>query len=275
MLLEDIKMNIENLESNLQNPKNELKEWLSEISLLDGKCCYVSKKSELRARLLLIIDIREPHGEKIKKIFDEKLWMNDENIFEIKSNGLVELQNAISEASFHNKVVSNSTFNLKEEFFKFNLNQSTMLALFIACVIFSRFIMSYYEKIIFLEGLVFVLYMITLFIVMTIVDTSSKIISLILSIFIILFYIGIFLYYYPYEIETVYMGWGENFKLILLLIFNMALVGSSLFSLLHSSNNLISNYKNVPWYIFIMIGIVIYGVIIIVFLQGVKTITIS
>ncbi|MFW1799213.1 hypothetical protein ACG9YX_04130 [Acinetobacter nematophilus] len=176
-------MNRENLKTNLLTSKNELKSWLSEISQLDGKCCYVSKKSEFRARLLLIIDIREPYGKKIKKIFDEKLWEKDGNIFEIKPDGLIELQDAFSEVNYIDQAESSTKFDLKDEFLKFVVNQSTLIAILIACILFSKFIIAINKSIFLLDIFLIISYLITLMIAMYAVDNGTKKIAIIFSIF--------------------------------------------------------------------------------------------
>lgn len=266
-------MNIENLKTNLLTPKKELKDWLSEISQLDGKCCYVSKKSEFRAKLLLIIDIRESHGGKIKKIFDEKLWKNDGNIFEIKSDGLVELQDAISEAKYIDQVESSTKFDLKDEFLKFVVNQSTLIAILIACIIFSNFILAEHKNTFLLDIFLMISYFITLMIAMYAVDNGTKKIVLIFSIFVII--ISFFaIYYFRNYLKTLeFIGIMDLTSLCLMIILNLSLVGSSFFSLMHSANTMIKNHRKVPRRVFLIIATMIYGIITIGFIQGLKTIS--
>ena len=74
---------------------DSLKNWLREISLLDGKCCHKSKMSEFRTLLINSSDFTQEQLVILLKIFDEKLWGNAGNVYEVKSEGLVELQNQI------------------------------------------------------------------------------------------------------------------------------------------------------------------------------------
>lgn len=253
----------------------QLKNWLNEISLLDGKCCYVSKKSELRAKLLLIIDLNEEYGGKIKHLFDEKLWIRDGNIYELNSIGLKELQDTISEAGYIDKLVRKHSFNLKEEFFKFTLNQSTLIALFLACVLLSRFIIEKYKAVIFLDVLIYLLLMISICVVMAIIDSTTKKISFIAIIFFIVTFTAIMISEYPYNSEAIFIGYYELAQLAVLIVFNTVLVTSSLFSLFYSSHHLVYSYKKVPGVIFFIVGIFFYAILTIVFLQGVKTISFS
>lgn len=264
-----------NAESNLTNmidQRLKLENWLLEVSLLDGKCCYVSKKSELRARLILIIDINEKYGKEIIRIFDENLWINDGNIYELNSSSLNKIQNKISEASYINNVVEGKKFNLKNEFTAIVLNQSTMLAILIACVIFSRFILHIFSSVLFLDAFITTTYVLTLLFVIYITDIKLKNIVITSSVVTVLIFIAMVLWVYSNSGGIKFIGFSDLLGLTLLLMFNISLVGSSLFSLFYTFNNLIENQKKVPWFVFVIIATIIYGVLITVFMQGLKTV---
>ncbi|MDC4829659.1 hypothetical protein OHV96_17815, partial [Acinetobacter baumannii] len=116
--------------NNPENEKNALKSWLCEVSLFDGKCCYKSKVSELRARLVTCIDISQSNSSDILKKFDERLWKKDGNIYEINSEELISLQDDISRLNINKIHDEKKRFDLKKEVFSFILSQSTLLALY-------------------------------------------------------------------------------------------------------------------------------------------------
>lgn len=258
--------------SQYENPF--LKEWLCELSLLDGKCCYISKKSELRAKLLTIVDKSQKDGKEIIQIFDEKVWINDGNIYEINSKGLIDLQDRISIIRSV-KIYEKQRFDIKNEFFIFTLNQSTLLALFLASIVFTRAILKLFESVYSIELGISLGYFLTLFIVVYSIDKSLKKFLIILAILMIFLHIFFYVYYFPNGVEVKYENLFDTIRLFFMILLNVSIVGACLFSSIYSINIFSENKINVPKYVYAILGVIIYGVILSIFIQAINTITLN
>lgn len=73
-----------------------LKNWLLELSALDGKCCYKNKVTEFRAKLLNCLNLFHKNESGLLELFDHKLWINDKNIYELNSEVLKDLQEYVT-----------------------------------------------------------------------------------------------------------------------------------------------------------------------------------
>ncbi|MCU4387979.1 hypothetical protein KTH40_10230 [Acinetobacter haemolyticus] len=256
---------------NEENQLNNIQYWLSEISLLDGKCCYKSKVSDLRAKLVTIIDINQSESLNILKIFDEKVWINNGNIYEINSDELVYFQNEVSRIYTNRVYKEKIGFDLKKEVFVFTLNQSTLLALYIATIFFTKMIWKNFSHVHYLDVSLVVGYFLTIFVVVYIIDKTTKNLMLILGSSLFLILSGSYAYFIYLQKSMVYLDFSDTFRLGFIIFLNLAMFGAYLFSSLYSINIFIDNKINTPRLVFFIIGVILYGVVIGAGLQGVMT----
>ncbi|HCQ9885160.1 TPA: hypothetical protein OMQ51_001255 [Acinetobacter baumannii] len=254
---------------NLENRKKTIQSWLCEISLLDGKCCYKSKVSELRAKLVTNIDISQSHSIEILRKFDEKLWRNEGHIYEINSEELIKLQNDISRLNINNVHDEKKRFNLKKEIFIFTLNQSTLLAFAIAIIIFTKNIFDTYNYINCL-GVGFGIGFLIVISLVTYIFKGWKgnyiiWLSFLAILFLLFFYID-FLYS---QKNIVYVSKEAFFSLFFQMLIDFVMFGFYFFSSLYGLSVFVDNKINTPGLVIFIVTIVFYGCLILAVLQGI------
>ncbi|MDO7373579.1 hypothetical protein Q5X37_11290 [Acinetobacter baumannii] len=257
--------------NNPENEKNALKSWLCEVSLFDGKCCYKSKVSELRARLVTCIDISQSNSSDILKKFDERLWKKDGNIYEINSEELISLQDDISRLNINKIHDEKKRFDLKKEVFSFILSQSTLLALYITTIIFSKIILKKYKYVDLFDYNLFAGYLLVVFLILYIYDKKLKNYMLFFSGVLIIFLCGYYTYFLYSQHEVIYLSFLNTIQLGLIMIFNCSLLGAYVFSSIYSLNIFADNKINTPGIVIFVLVIIVYGILISAGLQGILT----
>lgn len=268
-------MSAEKLSQYQRCTKQDLEVWIDEVSSFHGKCCYISKKSQLRSKLISKLSPLNENEESIIRIFDEQLWIQDGNICEVCPDGLIKLQNAISINLPFQRIYNQDNYDVKNEFFLFTISQSTLLALFISSIIFSRAILKIFNSVYALEVGLSWMYFLTFFFVISIIDHESKRFWLSIGVVIFLLHLLGYFYYFPYGTFQEYIDLENILKLSLFFIFNMILLGTALFSSLYSVGKLLENRVNFSKTLNVFIALFIYAFLIVVFIQGVSTITIN
>lgn len=265
------------LNSTQESPctKQDLENWLEEVSSFEGKCCYVNKKSMLRSKLVSKLNLLNLKEAEIVKIFDENLWKQEGKIYEIHPGALKELQDKISTNLPFHRIKNHENINLKNEFLNFALNQSTLLALFISAIIFSRAIFKIFNTVIGLEIGLSLLYFLTLFIVISIIDQSGKFLWRAIGGVVVILHLVVYLLYFPHSASNEYIGILDIVKIGLFFFFNMILLGTALFSSLFSISKFADKKENYSKTVYMILAVFIYAFFIVVFIQGINTITLS
>lgn len=258
--------------NNPENEKNALKSWLCEVSLFDGKCCYKSKVSELRARLVTCIDISQNNSMDILKRFDEKLWKKDGNIYEINSEELINLQNDISRLNVNNIHDEKKRFNLKNEIFIFTLNQSTLLALYAIVIIFVKMIWKGYGNVDYLDYSFALGYLVTVSLVLYAIDRDNFTKKLLIFMNGLVFFILIFCYLYSlsHQEEIIFLSLSDTLVLFFLVIVNLAMFGFYLFSSIYSITSFTHKKNKTPRIVLVLVVVAVYGILIALTLQGIS-----
>ncbi|QHH95434.1 hypothetical protein FPL18_17145 [Acinetobacter gyllenbergii] len=258
---------------NQTNSENEsIKSWIYEVSLLDGKCCHKSKVSELRAKLVLNIGDDESRSLSIIDKFDNELWNYKGNIYVINSEILISLQNDISKLNLSNLMVEKNKFNLKQEVFVFTLNQSTLLALYIATIVFAKMLLKHFKYVDLFPLGFFTGVFIVVFLVLYVFDKTLKKIMILLSTLLIALSCGYYTYFLSFQEEVLYLNALDTIYMGFIVILNFSLFGAYLFSSIYSVNIFVDNKINTPRLVFLILVIIIYGVAIGAGLQGISTV---
>lgn len=250
--------------------------WLKDLSGCDGKWCFVSKVSTLRAELVMMLDLSDSAHAEIIDIFDKKLWVNHCCIYKIKSTALMDLQEKISNLKSGQAPMDPHVFNTKDEVLKFTLNQSTLLALGLICVIVSRVIAEIFENIYYINEILILIYLFSFFVVLPLIDKGTKKLSIIGIVTFTIIGLVSYVALYPKAKNIAgYLTGDDTIGLLLLIIFNFGLICCYLFSSLYCMNIFATNHSKFPKSVFIILAIIIYAVFIGICMQGFSTISIS
>jgi hypothetical protein len=265
---------LKNLSEN--NSVSIIKPWLKDLSELDGKCCYISKVSTLRAELVMMLNLSDRDHAEILEIFDKNLWINDGRIYEIKSAVLKELQEKIARFTYGQSTLDHQIFNSKDEVLKFTLNQSTLLALGIMCVIISRVIAKSFANIYYVDVILVLIYIFSIFAILPFIDKGTKKLSIVGMVVFAVIGLVVFVVFYP-KAQNIkeYLSWNDSIALSILIIFNFGLICCYLFSSLHSMNIFATNHSKTPKWLFMILVLMIYALLIGVFMQVFSTIDIG
>ncbi|MBD2850097.1 hypothetical protein [Acinetobacter baumannii] len=256
--------------NNPENEKNALKTWLCEVSLFDGKCCYKSKVSELRARLVTCIDISQSNSKDILKKFDERLWKKDGNIYEINSEELISLQDDVSRLNVNNIHDERKRFDLKKEIFVFTVNQSTLLALYAIVIIFVKMIWKGYGNVDFIiPGFSFG-YLLAISLVLYVIDSSTKKLLIGLNGIVFFVLISCYLYSLYHQEEIIYLSFSDTVSLFFLILINLAMFGFYLFSSIYSITSFTNKNNKIPRIVLVLAVVAVYGILIAVTLQNIS-----
>ncbi|OCZ59740.1 hypothetical protein [Acinetobacter seifertii] len=257
---------------NSENEKNTIKSWLHEVSVLDGKNCNKSQVSELRAKLVTSIDISQSNSIAILKKFDEKLWRKNGEIYAINSEELISLQDDISRLNINNIHDEKKSFDLKKEVFTFTLNQSTLLALYVATIIFTKILLKKYKYVDFFPFSLFTGYLLVVFLVLYIYDKKTKNYMMFFSGALLLILCGFYAYFLYVQDKVIYLGFWDTIQLGFIMILNFSLLGAYIFSSIYSLNIFADNKINTPRLVILILVIIVYGVLIGAGLQGISTV---